>query len=267
MEHTSLFSGIGGFELGIKLCGANIKTVQFVEIDKNAIAVLEYKFPGIPIHPNICDYFPKGNSDLFTIGFPCTGTSAAGNRSGLLHPESSLWFEALRCIKKVKPRFIIVEQPSGIVHQGLRAILGGLRMAGYTFEIEPIKASLFGSPQERERVFIIAYTDDVLQGFRELPSGWKHQIGAEIAGIYCAEGKAKSRSSRVDDGIPPWLDRASIAGWWGNNIGAAPYYPGVKPYMPGRRECNDLYARSVCPIQAAVAIKRVVYLNSLAKAG
>lgn len=263
MEHVSLFSGIGGFELGIKLCGADIRTVEFVEIDRDAIAVLNFRFGDIPVHPDICDYFPRGNPDLFTIGFPCTGTSAAGNRSGLLHEESALWFEALRCINAVRPKFVIVEQPSGVINQGLRAVLGGLRMAGYTFEVEAIAASLFGSPQKRERVFIVAYTDDILKGFRELPTSWEYQVGAEIAKLYSAFDEAESRSTGVDDGLPPWLDGVSFAGWWREHIGAAPYYPGVRAYMPNRRECNDLYARSVCPIQAAVAIKRVVYLDSL----
>jgi DNA (cytosine-5)-methyltransferase 1 len=263
MEHTSLFSGIGGFELGIKLCGADIKTTQFVEIDKNAIAVLNYRFPNIPVHADIRDFFPKGNSDLFTIGFPCTGTSSAGNRSGLLHAESSLWFEALRCINAVKPRFIIVEQPSGVINQGLRAILGGLRMAGYHFEVEAIALNLFGSPQKRERIFIVAYTDNILEGFRELPTCWSNQIRAEVESIHRPKGEIKSRDTRMDDGVPIWLGGINVAGWWKDNISTTPHYPGVRAYMPGRRECNDLYARSVCPMQAAIAIKRVLYLNSL----
>ncbi|MHC5917773.1 MAG: DNA cytosine methyltransferase, partial [Nostoc sp.] len=101
LKHASFFAGIGGFDLGIKAAGASdlIKTEFFIENNRDAQAVLSYRFPNISIHSDIKDYCPKsGEFNLYTIGFPCTGTSIAGNGTGLEHPESKLWFEALRCI-------------------------------------------------------------------------------------------------------------------------------------------------------------------------
>lgn len=158
LRHLDLFSGVGGFTLAAKQVG-RIQTTQFVEIDPDAQAVLRLRFPEIPIHSDIHNYSPRtGEFDLVSCGFPCTGTSSAGLRTGLDHPESALWFEALRCIADSKPSFVIIENPPGVISRGLRAILGGLRVVGYCWD-DPqiISASELGAPQERKRLFIVAY--------------------------------------------------------------------------------------------------------------
>jgi hypothetical protein len=111
-------------------------TYQFVEILPSAQQVLRSHYPLIPIHSDIKTYTPPQNIDAYFISFPCTGTSQAGTKTGLNHPESNLWFEALRCICIGKPKFVVIEQPEGFIHRGLRACLGGLRMAGYSTEVE-----------------------------------------------------------------------------------------------------------------------------------
>ncbi|MBW4451131.1 MAG: DNA cytosine methyltransferase [Spirirestis rafaelensis WJT71-NPBG6] len=264
LKHTSLFAGIAGFELGIRAAGASelIKTELFIENNPDAQAILKYRFPGIRIHSDIRDYSPsRGESNLYTVGFPCTGTSIAGNKTGLDHPESRLWFEALRCIADGQPDFAIIENPTGLINRGLRAVLGGLRMAGYSWD-DPqiISAAELGSPHERERLFIVAYSDNIRQRLNGMQTSWSDQIGAEIKNIYQERGQAKFSSTRMDDGVPSWLGGKSIDGWWRGNINTAPIYPGVRHHLKKRRECNDLYARSVCPLQAAIAIKRVCYL-------
>jgi DNA (cytosine-5)-methyltransferase 1 len=171
-----------------------------------------------------------------------------------------MWFEALRCIERSRPRFIIIEQPAGIVHNGLRAILGGLRMAGYYWDNpQIITAKEFGSPQERERVFIVAYTNNIQQRIKDHAAKWDDQIRDSIAEIYSTWGQAAPSRARMDDGVPPWLGGKSIDGWWRGN--SPPAYPGVRHHTKFRREACSLYARAVCPLQAAIAIKRVVYLS------
>ena len=140
LRHLDLFSGIGGFSLAAKQLGG-IRTTQFVEIDPDAQTVLRSHFPGVPIHSDIRDYHPEpGEFDLLTMGFPCTGTSNAGTRTGLKHPASSLWREGLRCLIEAQPRFCIIEQPEGVIRRGLRAIVGGLSLAGYAWEISYVQS-------------------------------------------------------------------------------------------------------------------------------
>jgi len=268
LKHASFFAGIGGFELGIKAAGADdiITTGLFIENNPDAQRVLSYRFPSISIHSDIRNYYPKsGEFNLYTIGFPCTGTSIAGNGTGLDHPESKLWFEALRCIANGRPNFIIIENPTGLVNKGLRAVLGGLRMVGYVWD-DPqiISAAELGSPQRRERLFIVAYTNNVCERLNGMQTSWGDQIGAEIKAIYNQGRQVKPSSAGVDDGVPRWLDGMAVNGHWRDNISAAPIYPGVRHHLNKRRDCNDLYARSVCPLQAAIAIKRVCYLANLA---
>jgi DNA (cytosine-5)-methyltransferase 1 len=262
LTHLDLFSGLGGFTRAAQLVGG-IHTTQFVEIDPDAQATLRSRFSGIPIHSNICDYSPRtGEFDLYTIGFPCTGTSNAGLRTGLDHPESALWFEALRCIADGQPSFVVIENPVGVISRGLRAILGGLRVVGYCWD-DPqiISAEELGAPQERKRLFVVAYPDYLRQRFREVPTSWADQVRGEIEAVYQSWGKATSSSAGVDDGLPCWLGGRSVNGWWASH--PAPAYPGIRRHSLKRRECNDLYARSVVPEVAAIALRRVLYLSQL----
>ncbi|WP_417064025.1 DNA cytosine methyltransferase [Nodularia sphaerocarpa] len=268
LKHASLFAGIGGFDLGIKAAGVTdtIQTGLFIENNPDAQRVLKYRFPHIPIHSDIRDYCPKpGEFTLHTIGFPCTGTSAAGNGAGLEHPESKLWFYALRAIAIGKPDFIIVEQPRGIITNGLRAILGGLRVVGYQWDNpQIISCSELGGVHKRERLFVIAYTHNISRRFRELPTGWGEQIRTEVEATHSQRRQTTSSSARVDDGVPSWMGGTSVSGHWRNALSTAPTYPGVHHHLNRRRSCVDLYGRAVTPQQAAIAIKRVCYLAELA---
>lgn len=175
LDHLDLFSGIGGFSQAARLVGG-IQTTQFVEIERDAQATLRSHFPAVPIHADIRDYQPRpGEFDLYTIGFFCTGTSNAGARTGLDHPESAMWREGLRCICLGKPRFIVVEQPEGFIQRGLRAVLGGLRMAGYQWDApQIISAAEVGAMHQRNRIFIVSYSDQLQ--FKEQPTSWDDQV-------------------------------------------------------------------------------------------
>lgn len=254
------FAGIGGATIAGDSLG--IKTTQFIEIDPDALLVLKHRFPNIPIHDDIRTYHPSpGEHDIHWVSFPCTGTSSAGLRTGLVHPESALWFEALRCIADSKPSFVIIENPPGVINRGLRAILGGLRVVGYCWD-DPqiISAEELGAPQERKRLFIVAYPNHLRQRFREIPTSWGDQIRAELEAVYQSRGQATPSSTRVDDGLPPWLGGIRVNGWWQDF--PAPRNCGMRRHTPKRRECNNLYGRSVIPEQAAIALRRVLYLHS-----
>jgi DNA (cytosine-5)-methyltransferase 1 len=259
-----LFAGTGAATIAADKLG--IKTTQFVEIDPSAQRVLKYRFPRIPIHSDIRDYTPKPKEfSIFWNSFPCTGTSNAGNRAGLEHSESRMFFYSLRCIAIGKPEFVVIEQPRGIINNGLRTVLGGLRMVEYSWEDpEIISAAELGAPHERERVFIIAYPNDVSQRLNGVQTGWDKQIRAEVAAIHSQGGQATSIGGRVDDGIPDWLGGIPISGHWRDAISATPVYPATGHHIKNRRHCVDLYGRAVTPQQAEIALKRVCYLAEFA---
>jgi DNA (cytosine-5)-methyltransferase 1 len=253
MRHISLFSGIGGFELGIPP-GTDIRTSQFVEKDPDAIAILESRFPHIPLHDNICTYHPAIPGGVYTIGFPCTGTSTAGTKSGLNHVESALWWEALRCIQEGKPEFVVIENPTGFIYNGLRTVLGSLRMAGYNFDSPAIiHANALGSPQKRARLFIIAYPDNAHKSYSQAPP-WYEQIRASLE--VAKREKAKPRCLPLDDGVPAQVGGKYIDAHWGE----LPEWE-MRSHTPKRREAITLYARAVCPAQARFAWERVIYLR------
>lgn len=265
----SLFSGIGGFELAVQLVfGDRYQTFQFVEINPHAQKVLQSHFPNIPIWSDIRTYHPPkpgriGFPTIVVGGFPCTDTSGAGKKQGLAGAESGLWWEMYRVIVECQPDFVIIENPTGLIYRGLRTILGALRMAGYQTEVELISAAELGAPHQRNRVFIIAHSNNLSLRERQNWCSWEQQIRNDIAIAKQTFAYPKTQPGGVclDDGIPCWLDGINFNGWWQNN--SPPTQSGIKPRTAGRRECINLYGRSIVPLQAAIALMRLKYLVEL----
>jgi DNA (cytosine-5)-methyltransferase 1 len=247
--HEDYFAGIGGFTKASSELG--IPTVKFIEIDKDAQKTLRSNFPGVPIHEDIRTHNPTPGANLYTIGFPCTGTSVAGSRTGLAHQESSLWFEALRCIHYGKPTFVVLENPDGLIDRGLRAVLGSLRMAGYTFDNPQIvSAAELGAGHQRKRVFIVSYPERLR--FKEQPLCWTDQIRDSIQKVRTkAEWLLLERSSNgINPRFPDGLDNVPL---------------NVRRGTAGRIRSRFLFGRCVTPPQATIPLLRVQYLHSLIK--
>jgi DNA (cytosine-5)-methyltransferase 1 len=265
----SLFSGIGAFELAASLVfGETYQTFQFVEIDYHAQHILLRHFPNIPIWSDIRSYHPPkpGQIGFPTVvlgGFPCLGTSNAGKRQGLAHPESNLWYSMLRIICEFQPEFVVVENPEGVIHRGLREILAGLTMAGYQTEVELISAAELGAPHRRSRIFIVAHANHLCLQQRQGWCSWFEQIGEHIAIARSLIHYPQTQPSSLclDDGFPGWLDGINFDGWWKQN--SPPLESGIKPRTPGRREAINLYGRSIVPLQAAIALMRLKFLSLL----
>lgn len=265
----SLFSGIGAFELAAEsVFGDCYQTFQFVEIDKNAQKVLRSHFPHIPIWSDIKTYHPPkpgffSSPTVCIGGFPCKSTSNAGKREGLSGEESNLWWEMYRVILEFQPDFVIVENPEGLIHRGLQTIVGAFKLAGYQAEIELITAAELGAPHKRSRLFVIAHRNDLCIQQRERWQRWDEQIGKDIEKARQIVGYEQTQSSSVclDVGLPSWLGGIGFDGWWKCN--SPPPISGVKPRTPGRRECINLYGRSIVPIQAAIALFRLKFLINL----
>jgi DNA-cytosine methyltransferase len=158
-----LFSGIGGFSLGLESTGF-FKTIAFVEKDKFCQKVLQKNFPNIPIEDEVRNV--KGErfkADVITGGFPCQPFSVAGKRKGT-DDDRYLWDETIRIVSEQKPKWFIGENVEGIINiqDGLvfRQIHDDLESEGFEVQSLIIPASGIGAWHQRKRVWIIAYSDN-----------------------------------------------------------------------------------------------------------
>jgi DNA (cytosine-5)-methyltransferase 1 len=161
MKFGSLFAGIGGFDLGFERAG--MKCEWQVEIDPFARRVLERHWLDVRRHDDVRT-FPPGDSDRWRVdvicgGFPCQDISNAGKRVGIEGERSGLWTEFARIIRFLRPRYVVVENVSGLLDRGFGAVLGSLASCGYDAEWDCLPASAFGAPHLRDRVFVVGYPE------------------------------------------------------------------------------------------------------------
>jgi DNA (cytosine-5)-methyltransferase 1 len=153
-----LFSGIGGFSLGLERAG--MKTAAFCEIDPKARLVLRKHWPDVPIFEDVAALtaadMPE-KIDVICGGFPCQDISLAGKGAGLAGERSGLWFQFHRLISEIRPSWVIIENVSALRSRGLDTILGGLAALGYDAEWHCIPAAAVGAPHRRDRVWIVAH--------------------------------------------------------------------------------------------------------------
>ena len=189
LTHGSLFSGIGGFDLGFQWAG--IKTIWQVELDGYCRKVLERHFPGatrftdvrevhgIMAHANLNG--TKRNKsqdgtrsrlkqgcenclppvDILSGGFPCQDISVAGKQTGIDGERSGLWSEFHRIIGELRPRYVVIENVANLVRLGLERVLSDLASIGYDAEWQIISANDVGAPHLRKRIWIVAYPHGV----------------------------------------------------------------------------------------------------------
>lgn len=165
MKFASLFSGIGGFDLGFERVG--MTCVAQVEIDKAAQAVLRRHFPNAQLHSDITTV---SGGDLGTAvdvlcgGFPCQDVSVAGRRAGLAGERSGLWYHFHRLISEVQPQFVVIENVPGLLSSNrgrdMFSVLQGLADIGYLSAWRVLDSQYFGVAQRRRRVFIVASLGD-----------------------------------------------------------------------------------------------------------
>lgn len=162
MNVLDLFSGIGGFSLGLERAG--MRTVAFCECEPYAQAVLRKHWPKVPCYANIRDVSAARlaadgiSADLVCGGFPCQDISLAGKGEGLTGARSGLWSEFFRLIEELRPRYAIIENVSALRARGLETILGQLASIGFDAQWHCIPAVAVGAPHQRDRVWIIAYS-------------------------------------------------------------------------------------------------------------
>jgi DNA (cytosine-5)-methyltransferase 1 len=165
----SLFAGIGGLDLGLKMAIPDYRTVCYVEIDRYCQGVLISRMHDggldpAPVWDDITTFDGRpwhGRVDIISGGFPCQDISSAGKGEGIVDGNrSGLWFEYKRIIRDVRPRFAFVENVPRIFSNNrgrdFGRVVGDLAELGYDSEWCCIPASCVGAPFKGERVFILA---------------------------------------------------------------------------------------------------------------
>ena len=162
MKVLDLFSGIGGFSLGLERAG--METVAFCEFDEHAQKVLRKHWPDVPIHSDIRELNAKqyrGTVDVVCGGFPCQDLSTAGKQVGFSGKRSSLYGEMLRVISECMPRYAIFENVTGLLTgdsgRWFGQFLYDLAQIGFDAEWHCVSASDIGAQHHRDRVWVIAY--------------------------------------------------------------------------------------------------------------
>ena len=164
MRYLSLFSGVGGFDLGFDRAG--MTCAGQVEFDAAARSVLERHWPDAKRINDVREVQGDefGTVDLICGGFPCQDVSVAGRRAGLAGERSGLWYEFHRLIDRVRPRWAVIENVPGLLSSNggrdFAAVLRGLVKCGYGVTWRVLDAQYFGVPQRRRRVFIVGSLGD-----------------------------------------------------------------------------------------------------------
>ena len=233
MNVLDLFSGIGGFSLGLERAG--MKTVAFCEVDKKCQQVLKKHWPGVPIFDDVSTL--KGEDieetvDVICGGFPCQDISLAGKGAGLEGERSGLWTEFHRLIKEIKPKYAIIENVSALRSRGLDQVLREISEIGYDAEWHCITAASIGAPHRRDRVWIVAYPRDSKRrdsitgslgrdGERKLEERIRTSETTETTGsrqtsesMAYANSKRLERQREISSRISEELKDPSYTRWW-----------------------------------------------------
>jgi len=225
MRVLDLFSGIGGFSLGLEVAG--FQTVAFCEADEACRRVLAKNWPGVPIHDDVQNLSAQHltadgiSVDAICGGFPCQNISLAGRMEGIDGAKSGLWQHYLRLIGELRPAWVIIENSPVLRSKGLEAMLGELAALGYDAEWHCLPANAFGAPHRRDRLWIVAYPTGKRDGLPplEISTGWdqsQHRtwwnteptVGRVVDGLSARPHRLRQLGNAVVPMIPQAIGQA-----------------------------------------------------------
>ena len=213
-----LFSGIGGFSLGLERTGG-FETVAFCETDKFCQRVLAKHWPSVKCYSDVKDLTYERlktdgiKPDVICGGFPCQDISIAGKGAGIDGERSGLWSDFARLIGEIRPRYAIVENVSALLNRGLDRVLGDLAEIGYDSEWHCIPAAAVGAPHRRDRIWIVA--DCKSKQSTECDPRVNREKRWKLRNSNCGNGgvwPTEPDVGRVAHGIPARVDRLKSLG-------------------------------------------------------
>jgi len=245
LTYGSLFTGIGGFDLGLDRAGMICKWQS--ETNDYCVRVLSKHWPHVQRYGDIreIDFEQIEKVDVICGGFPCQPVSGAGKRLVQADPRW-LWPEFARAIRALRPSYIAVENVPGLLVRGLGDVLSDLAALGYDAEWQVLSAAALGAPHLRERVFIIAYADGRGVGQQHVQS----QIRLDQAGQNQNVADANSRRRQRKNHEPPSeralfertdfaRSRAQGLAWWSLEPGVGRMAYGVPKHVDRLRTLGN----------------------------
>jgi len=269
------FSGIGGFSLAARWLGG-FQTVQFVEWEPYCQQILAQHFPDTPIHGDITTFFPAaGAADVICGGFPCQDISTAGKQAGIKQgTRSGLFYELMRVVRTVQPRYVVMENVAAILTNGLDTVLGELAEAGFDAEWACIPASAVGACHQRDRWWLVAYP----QGQQCDDGGSAHSAGPTRAAAQFGNGDGKDAANtnhpRLEGRQPAGMsERGSKWPAWPEDPPSGRLNPDWRSYvsepvlrrgddgLSGRVDRLKALGNAVVPQVAMIPLQRVLDLH------
>lgn len=200
----SLFSGIGGLELGLEMAGLG-PVVWQVENDPFCRNVLAARWPNVERFADVEDSRP-GPADIISGGFPCQDVSSAGKGAGLAGRRSGLWFEFARIVSEIRPQYVIVENVASGARRWVDDVCESLERIDYETIQIPLSAQDVGAPHLRRRIFIVAHTErhTVRDGPERQPG--RPPIGVRTKGKAepLHNGDARAIAHAASQGLEKW---------------------------------------------------------------
>jgi DNA (cytosine-5)-methyltransferase 1 len=286
MKIGSLFSGIGGLELGLERAGVG-HVVWQVEMDPFCSAVLAKHWPEAVRHGDVRAVGAANldRVDVICGGFPCQDVSLAGTGAGLDGARSGLWSEFARIVRELRPRFVVVENVAALLRRGIDRVLGSLAALGYDAAWHCFGAADVGAPHRRDRIFLVAWRVSDAHGepVRELterghgcaqaaderdavpayvgerladPDRWGREM-LRVAGRQPGHGGAPRH---IVDGcdVPIWPPAPNdMLAWEHVPAGLEPAVCRMADGVAGRSHRHRAIGNAVCPAQAEV-VGRVI---------
>lgn len=216
-----LFSGIGGFSLGLERTGG-FETVAFCEIEEFPRKVLAKHWPKVPIFNDVRTLEYDEAIDVITGGYPCQPFSTAGKRQGQAD-DRHLWPAMFSLIKKHRPTWVIGENVVGHISMGLDEVLSDLESCGFATRALDIPACAVGAPHIRHRVWILAHAES--GGERREVGNLREADGRQGRTLFLKPDSASEISANADSsgrseqrwGQPIYakLIASQRGGWWG----------------------------------------------------
>lgn len=225
MTHGSLFSGIGGFELGAEMVGIN--TIWNCEFEEYKRRKLKRHFPNAIQYTDVCTINNPPYVDIISGGFPCQDISICNvsNKKiwndgtiGIKGERSGLWKEYARVIREVRPNYIIFENSPMLTIRGFERVLCDLSEIGYDCEWQCLYATQFGYNHRRERIYGIANSrkkrcknnTQIFKPIRKILSTWTPRQVIVPMPIKRFDSASNYERVRMDDGFSSELDSRRI---------------------------------------------------------
>ena len=208
-----LFSGIGGFSLGLERTGG-FKTVAFCEIDQECRKVLAKHWPETPVFTDVREV-KNVAADVVCGGFPCQPFSSINTRGRKGEDHAGyLWPEMLRVISETKPTWVLGENVLRLKHMALDTIQNDLEDLGYESRAFVVPACAVGSPQLRERIFVVAHTESQRKP-RAMEAGEGQTAENEGSGRHTDRRLIRNDTASADSGRrrewPPYTGVCRVA--------------------------------------------------------